>query len=86
MVIFFQMETVELKDFYNAGFGWICKSCEREIKAPGENADLHSRLLREGESESKKPTFSNAALAKWADADQKILVCPRCGKTERIPK
>ncbi len=69
--------------FYNDGFGWICRACEAKLEAPAENAS-HSRLLREGESESKAPRFSNSALAKWADASRSTLVCPRCGVTERI--
>ncbi len=74
---------MELKDFYNAGFGWICKRCEREIAS--RNADENrSRLMSEGESESKDPRFSNSALAKWADAAHQNLVCPRCGNTESI--
>ena len=70
---------IELNDFYNEGFGWICRHCERDLSAtePG-----HSRLMREGEAESKHPTFSSPALAKWADAAQRILVCPRCGISE----
>jgi hypothetical protein len=73
----------ELNDFYNDGFGWICKHCERELKAEKKDApEEHSRLMREGEAESKQPRFSNQALAKWADAAQRTLICPRCGITE----
>jgi hypothetical protein len=80
---------IELNDFYNDGFGWICKPCERELKAQkpkNEINEKHSRLLREGEAESKSPSFSNLALAKWADAAQRTLVCPRCGITELADK
>ena len=73
----------ELKHFYNQGFGWICKSCEREIETHKETAE-HSRLLREGEAESKTPHFSTSALAKWADENRKILMCPRCEIIEAI--
>ncbi len=45
-----------------------------------------SRLLNEGEAESKNPIFSNKALAKWADSEQKLLVCPHCETTESIAK
>jgi hypothetical protein len=81
------MEKLELNDFYNDGFGWICKHCERELK-PRENAraQKHSRLMREGEAESKQPKLSNSALAKWADAAQRTLTCPRCGITELADK
>jgi hypothetical protein len=72
----------ELKDFYNSGFGWICRHCERELEVGDENSEKQSRLMREGEAESKHPEMSNTALAKWADAAQRTLFCPRCGITE----
>jgi hypothetical protein len=79
------MNKIELNDFYNDGFGWICKHCERELKEVEliENKKL-SRLMSEGEAESKTPVFSNRAMAKWMDAAQTILTCPRCGITERV--
>ena len=76
---------IELKDFYNDGFGWVCRQCERDL-APTEQPDQPSRLLREGESESKHPQLSNLSLARWEDASQRILVCPRCGVTEAVEK
>jgi hypothetical protein len=81
------MERIELNDFYNDGFGWICRHCEREL-APQNNApsEKTSRLMHEGEAESKNPRLSNSALAKWADAAQRILTCPRCGITELADK
>lgn len=81
------MERLELNDFYNVGFGWICKHCEREL-APQDvvSSEKTSRLLREGEAESKNPRLSNSALAKWADAAQRTLTCPRCGITELADK
>ena len=80
---------IELNDFYNDGFGWICKKCERELQAaktPDAPDDQLSRLMREGEAESKQPKFSSLALAKWADISQRMLICPRCGITEAIDK
>lgn len=74
----------ELNDFYNGGFGWICRQCEREL-AVSEDAK-HSRLLSEGEAEGKVPRLSNAALARWADKTRQTLVCPRCGITEPVEK
>jgi len=75
---------IELNDFYNDGFGWICRQCDREMtKDPG---DGHSRLLREGEAESKSPQLSTPALAKWTDASQTVLVCPRCGISESVER
>jgi hypothetical protein len=80
------MGRVELDDFYNDGFGWICRRCERELKGPETSDSKHSRLMREGESESKQPRLSNLAMAKWADKEQKTLLCPRCGLTKQIGK
>jgi hypothetical protein len=70
----------EAHNFYNGGFGWICRACERALESLTENTG-HSRLLREGESESKTPRFSNSALARWTDNTRTTLVCPRCGIT-----
>ncbi len=81
------MERQELNDFYNDGFGWICKHCERELnKRPDVSNQKHSRLMREGEVESKQPKLSNIALAKWADMAQRTLICPRCGISELADK
>jgi hypothetical protein len=80
------MTRIELDDFYNDGFGWICKHCERELKEPETDAPAQSRLMREGEAESKNPRLSSPALAKWADKAQRTLMCPRCGITELADK
>jgi len=81
------METLELNDFYNGGFGWICKPCERELKKEEEvSGKKISRLMSEGEAESKQPRLSNLALAKWADKTNRTLMCPRCGITETVDK
>ncbi len=71
----------ELNDFYNDGFGWVCRHCEREQRADTAES-THSRFMTEGESESKQPKLANRALARWADAAQRTLECPRCGITE----
>jgi hypothetical protein len=73
----------ELRDFYNEGLGWICRRCEAELAAV-EEPDSVSRLMTEGEAESKQPQISTTALAKWFDAAQTRLICPRCGITESI--
>ena len=78
------MNKIELEDFYNEGFGWICRHCERELKDLENRTNGESRLMREGESESKQPRFSNPALAKWMDKAQTTLICPNCGITEKI--
>lgn len=81
------MKRIELDDFYNDGFGWACKHCEREIKMQNkEAAPQQSRLMHEGEAESKQPTLSSVALAKWTDKAQRTLMCPRCGITELADK
>ena len=80
---------VELDDFYNDGFGWICKRCERELKEQKENSSRVqslSRLMSEGEAESKQPRLSSLALAKWFDKAQTTLICPRCAITELVDK
>src|SRR5262245_39662367 len=63
-----------LNDFYNDGFGWICRHCERELES-GLVEPERSRLMFEGEAESKTPILSNRALAKWLDAAQTTLIC-----------
>jgi RNA recognition motif-containing protein len=50
------MPRFEYSDFYNDGFGFVCKHCERELKAAVQTSqtDKHSRLMREGEAETFK--------------------------------
>ena len=74
----------DLEHFYNGGFGWVCRACENDLAASIQEAATRSRLFSEGEAESKQPRMSNTALAKWADEDRSVLVCPRCERTERI--
>lgn len=79
------MNNIELQDFYNAGFGWICRRCERELNEETQSAEIEkSRLMSEGEAESKQPRLSNQAMAKWVDQAQTILICPRCAITEYV--
>ncbi|CAN5390029.1 hypothetical protein BH10ACI1_BH10ACI1_00140 [soil metagenome] len=81
------MEKIEIDDFYNDGFGWICKHCERELNSRKDlKKHKTSRLMREGEAESKVMELSNTAMAKWADKAQRTLMCPRCGITELADK
>ncbi len=70
----------ELTDFFNDGFGWVCRHCFESDRSSSDNQ--YSRLMTEGEAESKAPELTNKALAKWADPAQRILICPRCGITE----
>jgi hypothetical protein len=79
------MQKRELNDFYNDGFGWICRHCERDLK-PQVSESSRSRLMREGEAESKQPALSSVALAKWTNETRKTLLCPRCGITELADK
>ncbi|HEY2867566.1 MAG TPA: hypothetical protein VGJ02_10780 [Pyrinomonadaceae bacterium] len=71
-----------MKYFINKGFGWVCTRCEPRSEADEDTG--HSRLLREGEAESKNPLLSTAALAKWATPERDALVCPKCGITETL--
>jgi len=74
----------ELNDFFNAGFGWTCRRCDSDLKTANEPVDEPSRLMREGEAETKEVRFSNPAMAKWADPGHRMLTCPRCGITELV--
>jgi hypothetical protein len=74
----------ETNDFFNKGFGWVCRQCDSELSRTSTYSRTHSRLLEEGEAESKTPQLSTLALAKWADAERRTLTCPRCAITERI--
>jgi hypothetical protein len=74
----------ELEKFYNNGFGWVCRRCETETGAADTDEPVSSRLMREGEGESKRPVLSTRALAKWGDETRSALTCPRCGITESI--
>ncbi|CAN5542746.1 hypothetical protein BH10ACI3_BH10ACI3_19620 [soil metagenome] len=76
----------ELNDFYNEGFGWICRHCEREMHPAKPSGHNHSRAFREGEAESKTPDLATHALAKWTDKTRQFLTCPRCHLTEAVDK
>lgn len=76
----------ELADFYNDGFGWVCRPCSKEASLAHPEPHLLPRFMREGEAESKSPELANRSLAKWADAAQTTLMCPRCGITELLSK
>lgn len=81
------MKTQQLNAFYNDGFGWICKPCERDLKKQEkDSAKKNSRLMSEGEAESKQPQLSVLALAKWVDKTNRTLMCPHCGITEPVDK
>ncbi len=75
------MDVRELENFANEGFGWICKKCGNTNRNRGSEK---SRLMTEGEAESKQPKLSNKAMAKWKDPERKILYCPICEVAERI--
>ena len=77
---------IELKDFYNKGFGWICRQCERDQERGDEATSRYSRVFREGEAESKTPKLASHALAKWTDITRCVLICPHCGVSEEVEK
>lgn len=79
-------EMIELDSFYNDGFGWICRQCERDLSHADPNDGDLSRAFREGEAESKNPKLSSKALAKWTDKTRRFLTCPRCGITEAVER
>lgn len=74
----------ETSDFFNKGFGWVCRHCDRELSQIFVDDETVPRLLREGEAESKDPEMATAALARWADPERRTLMCPRCGITELV--
>ncbi|MCB1023288.1 MAG: hypothetical protein KDB79_02790 [Acidobacteria bacterium] len=79
------MKIRKLESFKNDGFGWECKKCSgADPELPLTDREGHSRLLFEGEAESKHPRFSNTAMAKWRDPEKQILICPICGISERV--
>ena len=73
---------IELQNFKNDGFGWICVRCNRELNSGQAEPGNIPRAFREGEAESKSPTFANPAMARWTDKTRRFLSCPRCGVTE----
>jgi len=75
---------IETTDFYNAGFGWICRHCETDLTHNTDLDQKYSRVFREGEAESKNPELANLALAKWTDKSRRFLTCPRCGITAPV--
>ncbi len=77
------MEKKETDYFLNEGFGWVCKRCQEAEKSAPKTKE-QSRLLKEGEAESKQPKFSTSSLATWLDREKRILVCPKCGIRENI--
>ena len=77
------MKKATRENFYNDGFGWKCKTCERELREDRLDK-VEARLLKEGEAESKIPELSTPALARWADDEKDTLICPRCGQKEKI--
>ncbi len=76
----------ELYEFYNKGFGWVCRQCERDAGSAAAVKEHLPRFMREGEAETKRPELANRSMAKWADAAQTTLFCPRCGVTELLSK
>lgn len=78
---------IEIDNFYNDGFGWACKHCERELaENQTEPGTKLNRIMHEGEAESKQPRLSNPALARWADKTRQALMCPRCRVVEQVDK
>lgn len=77
---------IELNDFYNAGFGWICRQCEDEFRRAGTKEPARPNVFAEGEAEDKAADLSGRALARWTDKTRRFLTCPRCGITEPVER
>jgi len=75
------MKTSSKKLFFNEGFGWVCANCEKTRSTTGNEV---SRLMNEGEAESKNPKLSNQSMAIWADQNKESLVCPSCDISDKI--
>ena len=66
---------IELKDFYNAGAGWICRQCDRELTVSA-HLGSHSRAFTEGEAESRR-------FVRMRDAIYARLGSPASGSSRR---
>jgi len=77
---------MKLINFFNDGFGWQCRPCTKELDGDIVDGDTLSRLMSEGEAESKEPSLSLPAPARWADPARTVLQCRRCGITELYDK
>lgn len=76
----------EIENFYNDGFGWICKRCEKAVVRENHNQSENlPRVWREGEAETKQPKLA-APVAKWLDHARTTLVCARCQTMEAVDK
>jgi hypothetical protein len=64
------MKMIETEKFFNAGYGWICKRCEK----------------RKNNEKTQESTIAKSAQVKWLDPSRRNLYCPRCGVTEEIDK
>ncbi|CAN5610002.1 hypothetical protein BH24ACI3_BH24ACI3_04390 [soil metagenome] len=74
----------EINDFFNDGFGWRCRHCVKAAQAVTPDTGRRSRIMTEGEAESKDPQLSTKGLAKWADPAHRYLICPNCGIRELV--
>jgi len=74
----------ELDNFFNDGFGWICRPCEKTRAEPSAAESEQSRFLLEGEAEAVAEP--NSSLARWTDKTRRYLTCPHCGITELVDK
>lgn len=77
---------METEHFINQGYGWLCKHCHDEEETRVSHNEGRARFFTEGEAEDKEPLLSTPALARWRDAAQQTLFCPRCGVEETLNK
>ena len=80
-VLLTREESLPLENFENTGFGWVCVACSKKEKS---SAARTSRLMTEGEAESKDPELTETAMASWTDASKSELECQRCGIRESV--
>lgn len=77
---------MEIDNFINPGYGWLCKHCDREVGTRVDPIRGRARFFAEGEAEEKEPSLSTPAMARWRDASRQTLFCPICGVEERVDK
>jgi hypothetical protein len=77
---------METDNFFNAGYGWICRRCNPDDETRAHLTTGRARFFEEGEAEDKEVVFSTPALARWRDSSRQVLVCPQCGIEEMVSK
>ncbi|HEX8179340.1 MAG TPA: hypothetical protein VF525_07325 [Pyrinomonadaceae bacterium] len=74
-----------MEHFRNDGYGWTCARCSSGRTERAAGYGERARFFSEGEAEEREPRLADPARARWRDETQRVLYCPRCGATERVP-